>query len=1806
MEHVCSLSTCVRERLLTATVTRSEVHNAHIGITGRIDERFEATSAGIETIREANTVIHVQQSTLIAQAASVLEAKQREEILAWIDDKTAGPRKDCQDVLSDMLPGTCEWLWQCSEYVSWLSDDDKTSTARFFWLYGSPGSGKTVISAATIEDLSTKSTIAYFFCKNQDLIKRQPTSILRSWIDQLVRTDQELLDCASQFYTKGDKPPASIADMWLVLTSIVQRKSHCMLVVDGFDECEDTDDTDRYHQTGAKTKFLTSLTKALQDTCCKVLLVSRHSQNLQSFWANLRARDGPRCVFSREISESDTASDVISYSRDLFDNKLRNKKPEDRRMISSDVALKCEGSFLWVRLVGTQLRAGHNTKKLRSMVQQTPLGLDGAYDRDIRYIKSLQPDDKARAFSILRWVSYAMRPLSVAELTEALIVETVEETEEFPRDELPDEWDDDYVKDRILGLCGSLLIMKSDGPQDSYEKSTIQFVHFSAKEYLLEHAKLAGSELSIGSEQDLGANCLRYLLLKDFDLGRRTPISEIDGLLEEYAFLEYASTYWHVHLRESFPPMESHHLVNQLFEPEETRWYIWAAISEKFYRVPSLDDVAEPQGSALYYCSLLDLEKLASKLLEQDNQVNEAGGYYGTPLQAAVFEGHIEMVKLLLSYGADVNLESGRYGFPIVAVAAKSPNIGCEEILQLLLNSGAKVSSSDHPIRNVALHYAAMTGALGVAQRLIETAKEVNTKDTSSSTTFNPANDMGWTPFHGAAQAGDVEIIKLFVESGVELELKENRGWTALFTAAAYGNVDAVRYLKEEDADPYVVDEHGWTTLHAAAESGSVPTAEYLSSIGLGINRLNGQESTALHGAALAGHLQMAEYLITKGATVDVANENGWTAMHAAAWNGHDTVMNLLLDKGANVEQEDKKAWRPLHLAAQRGHVNSVTLLFNRNAELSPVSQNGWTPLHNACAHGEFPVTEVLLSLNSDPNVTDSEGDTPLILALLKQDERSVTHLISKGAIVNAVGKLGLSAIQYAAFSGLLSLVKTIVQNGGDLNATGPTGFTPMHTAAIQGDLQILEFLLGKNAKVDIPAGEGLLPIHLAAVSGHIHVIESLVAHGRNMKAASVERPTTPHEAASSGHLQAAVCFPENQHGINARTTNGSTSLYLSAISGKEEVVAYLLREKADLRIPTYTGWTPLLASCQEGHLPTVKLLVEHGARPDDTTEDGRTAVIIAMFSGHIEIVDYLLSRNASPDCKSHNGLPAIYIAAEAGSTVLTSLLVSRGADVDRKTPAGLTALYIASLNEDVDIVDILLAKGAKAQPSNGVQYLPLYAAARKGNVKIVDLLIEHGADIKAANYNNFTPLFVAALEGHLEVVQNLLEKGADINTKSTDELTPLYAAASEGYTDTVAYLLSKGAKDHVTQFGDSAIMASVEKGHLKTVQSLLASGADPCTTRRDGWSMVLLAIHKGHFDVAKELYTYGANIMTRTSDGSTVLHQAAMSGKVEIVEWLLTLGLDHNAVDADGETLLHAIATVQTAKTETTPVIDPDGIESAPPLFESNVRTEDVSAMIKCLIDGGVNPDQTTRNGRTALHFAASSGNLGALEELLKHGADPNISDEFQRTPLHLAIYGGFSKCIAVLMKFNAATKMLDGYGYSSLDWAALYEPQLQKMGTSTDECSPTSLDIRVEWLQKSVRFLAQNLLDTEQVLGLGYHDLGHCLMFQGHLEDARVAFEQQVLEVSSDGPIIHNVTCNGHRNEFGLKGTRFVCKTCPDIDLCSICIAQYKQGSVIAYCHGHEFLEIGGQQGDDQRLARQSGEAAKDWLRKLLDRVA
>jgi hypothetical protein len=139
------------------------------------------------------------------------------------------------------------------------------------------------------------------------------------------------------------------------------------------------------------------------------------------------------------------------------------------------------------------------------------------------------------------------------------------------------------------------------------------------------------------------------------------------------------------------------------------------------------------------------------------------------------------------------------------------------------------------------LHHCAENGFTTSVKRLL-VIRNIN---------VNVKND---SPLHYATMIGHVEIARLLLQNGADLNVKSNYGTTPLHRAATRGHIDILHLLVENGADLEAQENDGWRVLHFAAVSGNLPLLqELISRYHVDINARENNGRTALRLARYGG-----------------------------------------------------------------------------------------------------------------------------------------------------------------------------------------------------------------------------------------------------------------------------------------------------------------------------------------------------------------------------------------------------------------------------------------------------------------------------------------------------------------------------------------------------------------------------------------------------------------------------------------------------------------------------------------------------------------------------------------------------------------------------------------------------------------------------------------------------------------------------------------------------------------------------------------------------------------------------------------
>ena len=433
-----------------------------------------------------------------------------------------------------------------------------------------------------------------------------------------------------------------------------------------------------------------------------------------------------------------------------------------------------------------------------------------------------------------------------------------------------------------------------------------------------------------------------------------------------------------------------------------------------------------------------------------------------------------------------------------------------------LLEYGADVQLTDRYMRQTALHFATISGAIDVIRPLINAGLPINEKDSHGNTAGDLAVfqcDMSFLStlievgcnvnqtvglffdgsylhvivylmhtFHNSRieYKPTVHHLRALMSMGCDMHLADKFGRLPIHTAAVLNLGEAITCLVDCGCAVDVPDintSEGMQPIHYAASFDSVKAIE-------SISRLNGNLNASctnlkllpIHLAISSRSFKACFKLLELGASPIVSQFDGLTPMHLAALHTSTELIDALADCGCSVNinsDQDSElvprwypplqpfdpslcihAFKPIHIAVAVKNVVALHKLLTLGAEVDAVCLNA-TPLHLASAIGFTEGVDVLLNFNANAYQPGPGG---------------FTHLDSVDSPC------------------LLATSPHIASRCGvDKDKPGPNGLTPLHLATLYGHTEVVRLLLSHNCNTELVTMEEnnhgrLTPLHLASL----------------------------------------------------------------------------------------------------------------------------------------------------------------------------------------------------------------------------------------------------------------------------------------------------------------------------------------------------------------------------------------------------------------------------------------------------------------------------------------------------------------------------------------------------------------------------------------------------------------------------------------------------------------------------------------------------------------------------------------------------
>ncbi|KAK1047098.1 hypothetical protein LTR74_017830 [Friedmanniomyces endolithicus] len=342
---------------------------------------------------------------------------------------------------------TGKWYLQGARYEAW-----KTTGPPYTWLYGSAGSGKTILSAGIIEDLQeycrddpARSLAVYFFDFN-DVDKQDPSKMVKSLLSQFLDKCPRIPEDLQAVYAacEDGRRQASEQQLLYALKRTLEFLPAPFVVLDALDECSARD----------RLFDILEQIQTWDSTSLRVLMTSRKEVDIQEGLEELVPHHSTTCLESHQVD-----SDIRTYVRERLSTDKAFGRWQTDRIIRGEIEMtlgrKARGMFRWAACQLDTLAQCVTRGKVRRALRDLPKTLDDTYARILSRIDEGQNAEEA--LKILRSLAYAERPLTANEVLEVTGILTEKDSSHFDEDEVLRDSRDS------LRICSSLVSITSSG-----------------------------------------------------------------------------------------------------------------------------------------------------------------------------------------------------------------------------------------------------------------------------------------------------------------------------------------------------------------------------------------------------------------------------------------------------------------------------------------------------------------------------------------------------------------------------------------------------------------------------------------------------------------------------------------------------------------------------------------------------------------------------------------------------------------------------------------------------------------------------------------------------------------------------------------------------------------------------------------------------------------------------------------------------------------------------------------------------------------------------------------------------------------------------------------------------------------------------------------------------------------------------------------------------------------------------------------------------------------------------------------------
>ncbi|TNE27707.1 MAG: hypothetical protein EP349_08870 [Alphaproteobacteria bacterium] len=348
-----------------------------------------------------------------------------------------------------------------------------------------------------------------------------------------------------------------------------------------------------------------------------------------------------------------------------------------------------------------------------------------------------------------------------------------------------------------------------------------------------------------------------------------------------------------------------------------------------------------------------------------------------------------------------------------------------------------------------------------------------------------------------------------------------------------------------------------------------------------------------------------------------------------------------------------------------------------------------------------------------------------------------------------------------------------------------------------------------------------------------------------------------------------------------------------------------------------------------------------------------------------------------------HDNGNILHVAIRLGREDIAGFLATQAPKLVNGTKnGGHTPLYDAvHAGISTDTIQTMLKSGANLKESASEGKTLMHEAVSSGRDELLPVFVAAGLDVNARDKRGITPLIQAVKRGSVDTAKTLLDLKADATAQEENGYSPLHISLWHNNQDMIDLLLNRK-------------------------EVLLSLNEDK--SKQDGYTPLMVAVTHSNYETVKRLVDLGANINDKDKTGKNAVALVLYNNKFEndiaqIMDYLLSKGSDiprnvpgqiapryNNRGSYDPRDGYRPINDNFNNNTGAE-----NGMPSNPDYMLHKLIEEDGSIdLIRKLLDGGMEIEETNRMGATPLGVAVEKMRYKVTQLLLDYGAKTENPD--------------------------------------------------------------------------------------------------------------------------------------------------------------------------------------------------------------------